>query len=299
MRQLTLFSAIAIALGACQSGDPDAPRVAPPAATSEVLAEAPPAVAPPSEPSAPTPAPELAPEAPPPTPRRSGIYATWQTFPLHHKKNGFDGTLRLLEDSRVTKAGAIREGTIYFDEPTLLLARLELVAEDGHIVEARELERPIANIIARDLRGDGRPTYLLTVDFTCGIGSYCGPITTLHEVFGPHIHDVEEVDDETNRFQPIELLQSLKTDWTLVPAASGKGFDILHVACRPSVSLWALVMGKQDQEVTFVTARSRISFEKAAWVRRWKQRREYHDVEWNEFADTRLFPAKVQGPAKS
>lgn len=192
------------------------------------------------------------------------VYATWKSIALRRAADGFDGTLRLLEDARVTAPGANRDARIYGDDGELLNARLELLDAGGNVVATRETNRPIADLEARDLRGDGRPTYLFTVDYSCGMGSYCGPEVDFLEPT-PTALDTVLVDDVTaHRRAKLSVMTSLKTGWDVAPARTGRGHDVRAVICRPFTP-------KGAREPTFLTVYERFSFVDGHWTKRWKQ----------------------------
>jgi hypothetical protein len=217
----------------------------------------------------------------PPAPGRPHLYATWKRIPLTRGGNHFEGELRLLEDSLVTRRGASRDGRAWLTEnDPALPARLELLNARGEVIQTEPFDRPIADIHEVHLHGDGRPTYQMTVDYSCGMGSYCGPITSFFEVEGPGMHHVQAVDDASNQFRDLTLMESLKTSWRRVPARSGQGVDFIEMKCRPSLSfpqIFASAMRQEEREIVFLTVYERYSFEKAAWVKRWVQKKEYRD----------------------
>ncbi|MDI1444113.1 hypothetical protein [Polyangium sp. 6x1] len=73
------------------------------------------------------------PEHPPPPPSPdTRIYATWRTFPVDLGAHGGAGKLRVLEDSRLTRPGAVRSGTHPSVPPCdWLQSRVELIDEKG------------------------------------------------------------------------------------------------------------------------------------------------------------------------
>ncbi len=101
--------------------------------------------------------------------------------------------------------------------------RLRLVGQDGHVVAVASFGEPLARIATAYLYGTQFPTYLVTVDYGIGMGSYAGPATTLVEVRGGKMTDL-----------PIVLGQSLKNDWRIVAASHGVGKEIEVVQCHPN-----------------------------------------------------------------
>jgi hypothetical protein len=61
-------------------------------------------------------------------------------------------------------------------------AYLRLVDGAGHVLNDEPLEVPLAAIKVAHLYGDRFPTYLVTADYSTGLGSYNGPATTFVEI---------------------------------------------------------------------------------------------------------------------
>lgn len=96
---------------------------------------------------------------------------------------------------------------------------VQIVDLAGKVLEVKQLERPLAKLRSAQLYGDSRLTYLLTVDYSAGFGSYSGPITSLVEVTSGLLRWVESTEAETGKTGEISLMESLKTTWKFVDAA--------------------------------------------------------------------------------
>jgi hypothetical protein len=266
---------------------PGSPAEPPPAPSSFRAAPLAASSAPDRPASAPPSAPDLPAASASAAPARPHLYATWKRLPLTLRQDRFEGELRLLEDALVTRRGAVRDAPSWLGATEVPLpARLELVNDRGEVIASEEFDRPLADLEAVQLRGDGRPTYQLTVDYSCGMGSYCGPVTSFFEVEGPALRRVQATDEASHRSSPLSFLRSLKTAWRKVPARSGQGFDLLEIKCRPSQGFWqvfARKMQHEEPDLVFLTAYSRYSFEGGAWVKRWMQKKEYRDLEDGNF----------------
>jgi hypothetical protein len=123
---------------------------------------------------------------------------------------------------------------------------LHVLGLGGTVVEPQELERPLARLERTHLYADDRATYLVTVDYSAGFGSYNGPITFLLEVTAGRLNWLKATEEKTGGSERISLMQSPKTVWKIVPGARGSGRDILEAACRPE-----LPDGSQPGEVAF------------------------------------------------
>src|SRR5882724_4850066 len=104
---------------------------------------------------------------------------------LSKAAGGIDGALQLLQDARLTPS--LRKqlwgsGEASSDGVTFQNAAIRTVSPDGKTLESEVLERPLATLESVHLYGDSRTTYLITVDYSAGFGSYSGPATLLLEI---------------------------------------------------------------------------------------------------------------------
>jgi hypothetical protein len=189
--------------------------------------------------------------APPAPPALPAGYAVHQSLPLDQATNGIDGTLQILEDSRITPAlrADMWQQTTDLDlvlaegdplradlrKHPLQGAHLRLVDAAGKVVTDQAFDVPLA-AIDRQVLHAGPPTYLVSTDHSLGIGSYAGLETRLIEVD----HGQLAAEDLPGR---TALVSSLKNAWRIVddpvPGADGKptmAKVIEVVACHPD---WA------------------------------------------------------------
>lgn len=199
-------------------------------------------------------------------------YVIASRLPLSQRSNGVDGYLEMLQDARLTpRLSGILWGTGDInidDDPELALfksqppvnAVIQIVDRNGKVRQTKELERPLAKLRPVKLYGDSKLTYLLTVDYSAGFGSYSGPITNLVEVSGGHMQWVKSTMVETGKTGEISLMESLKTTWKIVDAPDGRGKQILLALCRPN---WSASVN-EDQD--FRTSYARFFFNGAKWL---------------------------------
>ena len=90
------------------------------------------------------------------------------------------------------------------------------------------LEKTLARIEKTALLGD-KKAFLLTVDYSIGMGSYSGHTTMLVKVQNRHLKWVSAMNPDTSKSAPIPLPKTSKTGWELPDA----GRDVLAVYCRP------------------------------------------------------------------
>jgi len=172
-------------------------------------------------------------------------YAVYQTTALNPRESGVAGVLQILQDERVTSKyrdgwGSSREPDTVLPEGDPLLksiagtplrnGRLRLVGDDGQVIADEPFEVPLGKLETAFLYGGEFPTYLVTVDYGIGFGSYNGPATMLAEVRGGRLVFVQAVGDK----DPIRLAETLKHGWRFVDAAKGRGKEIEEIDCHPN-----------------------------------------------------------------
>ncbi len=195
---------------------------------------------------------------PPSAPTR--LYATAYSLPLTQRINGVDGHLQLRQDARLNEklsqllwgsGGDNLEGKqalAVFKGAPPRNAVIQLVDSAGKVLHSEVLERPLAKLRIEHLYGDVRRTYLLTVDYSAGFGSYSGPITSFIEVHDGHMEWVKSTESKTGHTEKISLMDSLKTTWKFVNAPGGHGKQILLAQCRPD---WSSVKDDPDFRITY------------------------------------------------
>jgi len=221
-------------------------------------------------------------------------YATAFKLPLTKASNGIDGYLRVRQDARLTPK--LRDllwgagGTNIDDDPRLAIfkqepprsAVIQVVDRAGKVLQAKTLERPLAKLQTVRLYGDSKLTYLLTVDYSAGFGSYSGPITSLWEVRSGQMARVEATDAKKGSTGEISLMESLKTTWKLVDLPSGKGKQILFAQCRPD---WDSL----NDDPNFTTTYARFYFDGTKWLVVEKTVKEFSEFDQG-------FPSRKQFP---
>jgi hypothetical protein len=213
-------------------------------------------------------------------------YLVFRAFRLTASRNGMEGTLRLLQDARVT--GSMRadhwgiDGSAWGESsslsPPLRKARLELLDGKGSLAASEALE-VLADLEERFLDGRGKPLYLLTEDGSTGSGSNNGLVTTLLELGDGALRRMEAA-AASGGSRPLRLLVSLRSAWRWDPAGNGKDRDILEVGCPPG--------GESGQSRIFYT---RYRLRGRRWVASQRSRR---GLWLNESGDA--FPARALFP---
>ncbi len=98
-----------------------------------------------------------------------------------------------------------------------------------------------------------KPTFILTRDYSMGMGSYNGPISYFWEVSSQGIRYI----------LPHGLMTSLKTAWAIVPTNSAS--EILSKKCRPDFEK----SGSGPME--FKIIHERFTFEEGSWQMRLRE----------------------------
>lgn len=178
---------------------------------------------------------------------KNGKYSVARVFTLRREVNGVNGTLELLIDKRLTKP--VREdlwgngdwsyvfpaNSVLYKEFAALppaKAELKIVGSDGRLIAQRKLDTPLAKLQAWSPDVAGSHLFLLTQDYSTGVGSYNGPGTVLLRVSNGVPQYVNALNLESGRVEPIRLMKSLKSDWR-ISRREKDGGDILSVSCYP------------------------------------------------------------------
>jgi hypothetical protein len=185
------------------------------------------------------------------------------------RANGVAGELQLLIDSRLTPKllnEAWGTGDVDGDDPDFAIktegprnAVVRIVGIDDSVIESQALERPLAKLEKAKLYGDSKLTYLVTVDYSAGFGSYSGPVTLPLEVEEGHLKWLQAVKKGTNQREQIRLMNSLKTVWKFSDPKSGQRREIFRAACRPDFK-------SGDTEPKFTITYTHYSFNGVEWV---------------------------------
>jgi hypothetical protein len=137
------------------------------------------------------------------------LYTIYQSFELLKSANGVEGRLELLQDSRLNEYlrsilwnGASIDSLpddhyywrLFKDRPPQPTA-IRVVDKDGNVLEKMSWERSLAKCDKVFLYPSKFPTFLLTVDFSIGMGSHAGPATSLVEISNGALRVVEALDD--------------------------------------------------------------------------------------------------------
>lgn len=220
----------------------------------------------------------------------------FQRLPLSETANGIDGELQLMQDARLTASlrkdlwgmgdlsdAADAQGPVLSGGP-LRNAVVRIVRSDGTPVKSEALERPLARLEHARLYREHRDTFLLTVDYSTGVGSYSGPVTLFVEVTGGRLEWLEATESSTGKKERIALMRSLKTIWKIVAAPDGSGKEILEALCRPVLET-ALKPGDVEFRLTY----RRYSFDGKKWVSLASERKGFSEFE-DGIPNRSLFP---------
>jgi len=187
-------------------------------------------------------------------------YTLHKSIAVDQATNGIDGSLQVLEDSRITpelRADMWQETTdldlvLAEGDPLrkalakdpLKGAHLRLVDAAGKVIVDQGFGVPLADIDRQQLH-DGPATFLVSADHSLGIGSYAGLETLLMDVDHGQL-TAEELPGRK------ALVSSLKNAWRIMddptPGPDGKPVTakvIQVVACHPN---WANPAWADKQE---------------------------------------------------
>jgi hypothetical protein len=194
-------------------------------------------------------------------------YSVAQTYALRQEDKGARTSLVLLMDIRLSKSlqkdlwgkgdwafvfppdsNAYRE----FSNHPPMKSKLQIINSAGGIVAERDLETPLARLQAWKPTTETSQLFLLTQDYSAGFGSYSGLVTSLIMIADGAFREVQALDTESRRQDPIRLMKSLKSDWRIIERVGRP--EILSVSCHP------------NEQRKFVIDYARYSFDGSQWV---------------------------------
>ncbi|MGH7035818.1 MAG: hypothetical protein ACREFL_18965 [Stellaceae bacterium] len=220
-------------------------------------------------------------------------YRIHQQVVLDADATGLSGKLQILEDDRIPPM-LRREmwGKSYmldmilddsdpvrrqFEKAPMSLTHLRLADASGRVLHDETLEVPLAEIKVAYLYGNRFPTYLVTADYSTGLGSYNGPVTRFVEIRNGRFGYIR-LAEAPGKDDLLTLMRSLKTDWRILRSQHGKSATIQSVSCRPDFAT----------ENDFITTYSTYRFDGTRWHRSSRQSREF----WESDAENFLAPAR-------
>jgi hypothetical protein len=171
-------------------------------------------------------------------------------------RQGYEGRLELHACPMLPEGAG---GTDYYDAGQRR-GGLEVLDANGHLASKTELEAPSASLEVVDAYGNGRPVFVVEVDLSCGMGSYCGPRAEFFEVKDGQVRWISV--HRPGKESPLWLIKSLNNEWRLSPARQGRGLDILATSTFPDFDAAALEGGGY----AFLTSFRRYSHEGDRWV---------------------------------
>lgn len=219
-------------------------------------------------------------------------------FLLTEKSDGFEGKLQLLEDSRINDE--LQEKLWFMGEPDnvfekddprikdfknnpLMNAQLLLLDEDGKLRATQIFEHPLAKISPDQLH-PGHRTFLLTVDYSAGFGSYSGPITSFLEIDSwGRFNWIQSQDAFTHEPSSISMMNSLKSDWKLTKSRNGAK-ELFEVYCRPD---WNQLASATEQQ-RFFTYYVHYRWSKRGWEFKFYKKVKFWEAD--EFPPESAFP---------
>jgi len=194
--------------------------------------------------------------------------------------------LKVLRDQRLRGKGdaagmQVNEGGIDSreDSPHYLNAVLSLVDSKGVEIDRMILEKPLATMKEAKFEGLKSP-FFLEVDYSIGMGSYNGPITSILTITNRKIKLMEAADSVSGETHQIRMMDSLKTVWKVVDERT-----ILEVACRPDFENRKNTKDNLEFKITYW----RYSLDKGKWISHTKSTPGFWENE-GEFPDLSLFP---------
>lgn len=194
------------------------------------------------------------------------------------------GTLQLMMDKRLPGTqleyeyiDSVRESTGV--EVALYPAILRFVDLNETVLYSDTLERAVASFAHPPTMPDSIPWVALTLDYTCGWGSYCGPITQFVRVFKNGFDWLVATDPDSGISHRITLMSSLKTDWRY--DISNGFLRILKISCSPDYR------PNPEDTVAFNVTYTIYELRGNQWIRRQRNEKGIWEVE-DEFDITKF-----------
>jgi hypothetical protein len=227
-------------------------------------------------------------------------------IPLTVARDGYNGTLVLLEDERLTNeldkrlwaSGGPsltldRKDPLYrqLTAPPLKRAVLLLMNPQKKIVGRITLQRELAILQAATLHA-GYRTIMITTDLTAGFGSYSGPLTQILDLSEAKLEIATARNTFTGKSAPIYLARTLKTEWRVSAdhPRPGAPVDLLEIACRPGAN--APLDPAPDE---FAVIRTRYHWTGTEWVFARRRAPGFWEAD-HEFPPIERFPRTGQPP---
>jgi hypothetical protein len=193
-------------------------------------------------------------------------YKVYQALDLNSYSNGVDGSTLILVDERLEGLrGAIKTDPYsgietldvapdpsawFLPQQDVKEALLLIVDQRRRLLYSERLGRESARLDRVFLYQDrSKPTFILTRDYSIGMGSYNGPISYFLEVTGDGIRYI----------LPHGLMTSLKTTWAIIP--SNPAAEILSKKCRPDFEKSSSESGQME----FKIIHERFTFHDGSW----------------------------------
>lgn len=135
-------------------------------------------------------------------------------------------------------------------------AVVRVVGGAGQVAFLDTLARPLARVQAARLHGPHQ-SLLVTVDYSIGMGSYAGPLTSILEQRAGRYRWATNPTVPQRSGKRIMLPNTIKAQWQIQPTAGRSGeHDILVFACEPD---WS---GRSDE---FTLKYQRYHFDGQRW----------------------------------
>lgn len=178
---------------------------------------------------------------------QSPNYVVTQRCTLRKSVNGIDGTLVLLLDQRLSKP--IRkelwgkgDWTYVFSPDSTLFkqfsalapgkAKLKIRNDTGRVIAECYLRTPLARLEAWNPASNANQAFLVTEDYSAGLGSFSGLVTIILRISDGTFQNVKAIGAVSHKAEPIRLMKSLKSDWRIVNRHETGG-EILSISCHP------------------------------------------------------------------
>ena len=117
--------------------------------------------------------------------------------------------------------------------PTAAECAIDLGLIDGPVTASKQLDKPLATLEPAPLSGLSTPTFLLTVDYSTGMGGFSGPNSELLTPAERQLNPVEAINDHGQSAGTIDLGRNVAYRLANRSVTPGGTEEIEEVSCQP------------------------------------------------------------------
>jgi len=231
-----------------------------------------------------------------PVPHKAHLVVA-ETFVLTIAKDGFEGRLELMKDSRLTEKIEKEMGESGFGEygvpgepsydPQLIQAKARLRDAMNKIVGETKFECALVSCRHEKLHSGFR-TFLFTEDKSTGMGSYSGPFTGFFQITNQNLNPIMAKDVDSGKYLSIRLSETGKSCWRFDSKSQRMPYsrDVISISCSRDDDSGL----DADGWPPFITFFSRFHWTGSEWLRFTRKCPGMFENEGDSFEELSSFP---------